>query len=287
MSDTHSIEGLKVRSIFHPSDFSEASEIAFAHALKIALLTRADLNVLHATSNANLPWQNFPAIRNTLVRWNLIPEASPESAVGKLGIDVRKVISSSDDPVEASLDFLGKHPADMVVLAVHRNEGRMRWMDSSVGKPIARAVGEMTLFIPHGVEGFVSRKDGSVSLRNILIPVTDSPLPRPAVETAARLIRNLALPAGTVTVLHAGAAGDAPSVPIPTDTGWTWNRVSMPGEPVDAILQTAIETSADLIVMTSEGPDGFLDALRGSTSERVLRKTLCPVINLPVGARHG
>jgi hypothetical protein len=30
----------------------------------------------------------------------------------------------------------------------------------------------MTLFTPHGVEGFVSRQDGSISLRNILIPVT-------------------------------------------------------------------------------------------------------------------
>jgi hypothetical protein len=27
-------EGVKLESIFHPSDFSEASEVAFAHALK-------------------------------------------------------------------------------------------------------------------------------------------------------------------------------------------------------------------------------------------------------------
>lgn len=49
----------------------------------------------------------------------------------------------------------------------------------------------MTLFIPHGVEGFVSRLDGSVSLRNILIPVTSKPRPQPSVEAAERLIRNL------------------------------------------------------------------------------------------------
>ena len=37
----------RIEVIFHPSDFSEASEVAFAHALKIALVTGSTLNVLH------------------------------------------------------------------------------------------------------------------------------------------------------------------------------------------------------------------------------------------------
>ncbi len=40
------------RSIFHPSDFSESSEVAFAHALKIALLAKADLRILHGFLDA-------------------------------------------------------------------------------------------------------------------------------------------------------------------------------------------------------------------------------------------
>ena len=43
------------------------------------------------------------------------------------------------------------------MLAVRQHEGRMLWLDRSVGKPIAREAGQITLFIPHGVEGFVSR----------------------------------------------------------------------------------------------------------------------------------
>ena len=35
MSQTKLLEGIKVESVFHPSDFSEASEVAFVHALKI------------------------------------------------------------------------------------------------------------------------------------------------------------------------------------------------------------------------------------------------------------
>ena len=145
----------------------------------------------------------------------------------------------------------------------------------------------MTLFIPHGVKGFVSRQDGSLSLRNILIPVTIKPRPQPSVESAARLIRNLQLPAGMVTLLHVGPTAEMPSLKLPKDTDWTWNRVAKVGEPAEVILQTATELRTDLIIMTTDGPDGFLDALRGTTSEQVLRKARCSVANLPVGSMLG
>jgi nucleotide-binding universal stress UspA family protein len=107
------------------------------------------------------------------------------------------------------------------------------------------------------------------------------------VESAARLIRNLQLPAGVATLLHVGPTAEMPSVKLPNDTDWTWKRMARGGEPADIILQTAAELRADLIIMTTEGPDGFLDALRGTTSEQVLRKARCPVANLPVGSMLG
>jgi nucleotide-binding universal stress UspA family protein len=286
MSHTSLLEEIKVESVFHPSDFSQASEVAFAHALKIALVARAKLTVLHVQAVPGTEWQDFPGVRDTLERWGLIPKGSPKSAVGQLGISVDKVIASGKDPVKACLGFLEKHPRDLIVLAVRQREGRMRWLDKSVGRPIAREAGQITLFLPHGVEGFVSRQDGSISLRNILIPVTSKPRPQTSVEAAARLIRNLQLPAGQVTLLHVGPAAEAPSVKLP-DTDWIWNSVAKGGEPADTILQTATELRADLIVMATDGPDGFLDGLRGTTSERVLRKARCPVANLPVGSMLG
>jgi len=287
MGRSNLLEEVGVKSIVHPSDFSEASEVAFAHALKIALVAGATLTMLHVEASHSTEWQEFPGVRDTLERWKLIPMGSSKSVVGKLGIKVKKVIASSKDPVKACLDFLEKHPEDLVVLAVHQREGRARWLEKSVGEPIARGAGQMTLFIPHGVEGFVSRQDGSISLRNILIPVTRKPSPQPSVEAAARLIRNLQLPAGVVTLLHVGPADEMPSVKLPADTDWTWNATVRTGEPADIILHTATELLSDLIVMTTDGPDGFLDGLRGTTSQRVLRKARCPVANLPVGSMLG
>jgi nucleotide-binding universal stress UspA family protein len=70
-------------------------------------------------------------------------------------------------------------------------------------------------------------------------------------------------------------------------SSWAWNTLVKLGVPSDVILQTARQIRADLITMTTDGSEGFLDGLRGSTSERVLRKAHCPMANLPVGSMLG
>ncbi|MBK6724494.1 MAG: universal stress protein [Acidobacteria bacterium] len=56
------------------------------------------------------------------------------------------------------------------------------------------------------------------------------------------------------------------------------------GDVIQSIIDAAKETSADLIVMTTDGHNGFLDGLRGSHSERVLRLAGVPLMTLPAGA---
>jgi len=98
-------------------------------------------------------------------------------------------------------------------------------------------------------------------------------------------VQALRLPSGNVTLLHAGPAEEIPALQVAADPGWNWQFKTQEGEPVEVILQAAADSSADLIVMSTEGPHGFLDALRGSTSTRVLRACRCPVLSLHVEAR--
>jgi nucleotide-binding universal stress UspA family protein len=282
--DPDPLSRARLGAVFHPSDFSEASDIAFAHALRLALATSSRLNMLHVSANDGGGWDEFPLVRSTLERWGLLETGSPESAIATLGIDVSKVIRSDADPVKASLDYLGTHPADLIVLAVHQYEGRTRWLKERVGEPIARGAEEMTLFVPHGVRGFVAG-DGALSLRDVLIPIAKKPRGAPALEAAALMVRNLDLSSGTFHVLHVGDLIDAPSITLENPpAGWDVKRLTLEGEPSEVILQKAADIGADMIVMTTEGPHGFLDALRGSTSERVLRKASCPVMTLPAHA---
>jgi nucleotide-binding universal stress UspA family protein len=273
-----------IDSILHPSDFSAASEVAFAHALKAALIAQAQLTVMHVSPGMAAEWTDFPGVRETLARWGLLPQDSPRSAVPALGIDVRKVVAYEHDPVTSVLAFLERHPADLIVLATHQHEGRSHWLRRSVAEPVARQSGQMTLFIPYGVEGFVSRHDGTVSLQNILIPIAPIPRAQPAIAAAVRLVQRLQCPTGTFTTLFVGAPGDAPAVHCPAVPGWQWSGIVRSGDVIDAIIQMASYMATDLIVMSTDGRHGFLDALRGSHSERVLRRTPCPLLAIPVEA---
>jgi len=47
---------------------------------------------------------------------------------------------------------------------------------------------------------------------------------------------------------------------------------------METILRAAREQGTDMIVMPTAGHHGFIDALRGSTTERVSRQAPCPVL---------
>jgi nucleotide-binding universal stress UspA family protein len=270
-----------LQQIFHPSDFTPASEVAFVHALKAALVAKAELTILHVSPKHELEWTEFPGVRSTLERWGLLPKNSAQADVAKLGINIKKVQARHDDPVESVTAYLGTHNTDLIVLATDQQKGRVQWLSHSVAAPIARKSHQMTLFIPKGVEGFVSARDGSVSLTSILIPVAEAPAAQPAVQAAARMASRLGLPSGVFTILHVGETTGMPDVRFPDVPGWRWNTVVSPGDVVDVISGTASEVQAGLIVLTTEGRHGFLDALRGSHSERILQKTPCPMLAIP------
>jgi nucleotide-binding universal stress UspA family protein len=271
--------------VLHPTDFSEASLTAFHHALKAALLVKSRLTLLHVrTENDSDGALDFPAVREILERWGLLPKGSEQSDVQNLGVNVRKVVAREGNPVHAVTQYWNEHPADLLVLATHQHEGRVAWLRQSVGGAIARRSGQMTLFIPEGAPGFVSAKDGSVSLKNILVPIAETPGPQPAVDAAARLAFRLNCPPGVFTLLHVGAGDEMPTVHCPDVPGWEWRRVSRTGAVIDGILDSAQQIGADLLVMPTDGRSNFLEALRGSHTERILKQASTPLLSIPVGS---
>jgi len=137
------------------------------------------------------------------------------------------------------------------------------------------------------VKGFVSAGDGSVSLDRILMPIASRPDPQTAVAAAARLVARLQRPRGTFTLLHIGESDTMPAVQCPDAPGWEWKKVTCTGDVIQGILGTSRKESADLIVMSTDGRNGFQDALRGSHSERVLRSATCPLLTIPEGSLVG
>jgi nucleotide-binding universal stress UspA family protein len=272
-----------VRAVLHPTDFSLESEAAFAHALAIALVRQTRLWILHAgTGDSGPDWHGFPAVRDALRRWGLLGVDAPRSAVyDELHVRVAKVATRETDPVKATLEFLETHEPDLLVLATEGREGLPRWLHPSRAEALARRVGTNTLFVPAGASGFVSIADGKTSLRRILVPVDHAPRADDAIELATRAATALGDPPVEITLLHVGEPGKFPELAPRTGEHWTLREVTRQGAAIDEILAHAEEGRADLLVMATQGHHGVLDALRGSVTERVLRRAPCPLLAVP------
>lgn len=257
--------------------------LAFCHALKIAVQYKASLSILHVESGRTeySRWENFPGVRATLVRWGLLEHDAPRGAVyDELQVAVEK-IDASGPVIPAIINFLDHHPFDLLVLATHGNEGLPRWLHRSTAEPLARKALLPTLFVPHGARGFVASQDGQLHLRRLLMPIDHSPSPRYALPDAMEILEELGHEDSELTLFHAGKV--APEICIPDSFQWKWQSLTGSGQPVDAIVQAAQSTDADLILMATAGHQGFMDVIRGSTSERVLRQSPCPVLTVPGG----
>ncbi len=275
-----------VESVLYPTDleFSQVSERAFAHALAIALLGETQFTILHVgpEHESNVDWTNYPSVRQTLERWGLLEPGSSRSAVfDKLRLKVRKMALRSRHPVKATAGFLDHEPTDLIVLATEGRQGLTRWFNRSNAEAIARWSRTMTLFVPaDSHRNLVSLKDGKKSGKNILVPVDWKPDCTGALELARRTAEVLGDGKVSITLLHIGDS--QPVIPtLKEGAKWNWQIEKRQGEPVAEILSAADRHKADLIVMATAGHDGVFDALRGSTTEQVLRKAPCPLLAVP------
>ena len=266
-----------VKSIFHPSDFSKASELAFVHALAISLIRQTELVIMHAGHGDKNDWQQFPAVRKTLERWQVLAAGSSSTAVfEKLSMRVKKV-SARGDPVRTSIEQIERQKPDLVVLATRGRYGLPLWLKPSVAQAIARRTSAMTLFVPRGCDGIVSR-DGVIRLRRILLPVDYQPDAREAVIYAARAAQAFGDEPVEIVLLNVNGS-DFPKFDRPESNAWTWKELRRNGDVVSTILDAA--RAADLIVMATEGRHGVIDAMRGSVTEQVVRGAPCPVLAVP------
>jgi len=271
---------IAMNSIFHPNDFSSNPDIAFAHALKLAWGTSAQLTLFHVNEGLDeLIWQEFPSVRATLAKWDLPSQEQSIDHRPHSKIDVEKVLYRGKDPSSSILEHLDRHPADLIVLATHQLGGRPFF--HSVSEPVSRKSRTTTLFIPLSSEGFVSLEDGTLKLKNILIPIDHHPQPHVAFHAVTTMINALKCEPVSLTVLYIGDETDMPEHQPSQRSNDTWNHITRSGAVVEAILQTEQELGADLIVMPTQGHHGFLDALRGSTTEQIVRKAQCPVLAVP------
>jgi nucleotide-binding universal stress UspA family protein len=274
---------IRFSSILFPTDFGPGSEAAFAHALRAALRHRARLTLLHVGRNNDRPdWTEFPGVRDMLERWGLLhPGSSREAVFEHLGIQAEKVSLRGRGVVHSIVHFMAEHGVDLLVLATAGREGIDRFFKGSVAEPLSAEAVVTTLFVPNGSRGCVSVEDGSVTMDRVLVPVAHKPDPSPGIDAAMNVIDGFGGQGTKLTLFHVGAPSDMPGIEIAEDERWDVERVCRPGEVSHEIVMAADDYLANLVCMTTEGRRGFLDAMNGTMTERVIRRINCPVLSVP------
>ena len=268
------------RFILHPTDFSQESELAFAHALRLAVTNEAYLSLLHVGESEDVDWDRFPSVRATLQRWGLLDAAAHRADISKLGLGVEKLVAHDEDIADAIAGHILTRSVDLLVLATHGRRGLSAWLHPSIAEKAARKTQVPTLFVPDKSRGCVSLQDGSVTMNRVLIPIDHQPPSEGAIERGLRAIKAYGHEESKLTLLHVGTEAQSPEVSIP-DGPWHVERVVREGDPATVILEAAEIGEANLLIMVTEGSNGFLDVLRGTTTQQVLHQTPCPVLSVP------
>lgn len=265
-----------IRRISLTTDFSAEGARAFHTALALAVFYRARLEILHVSRpDAEPAWGDFPRVRGTLEAWGLLPPgARREDVEARLGVEVGKVDIRSTDAAAGIAGFLQKHTPDLIVAASHGRTGINWWLSGSVAIETLRVTRIPALLLGPAAAPFIDEASGRLNLSTILFPVATSPSPLEAERTFRELMGNI--PA-QLTHAHVTEGGEDSARLKQLFPG----LVTLEGDVVGAILQAARGSGAGMIVMPTAGQHGFIDALRGSVTQRILRDAPCPILALP------
>ena len=210
--------------IVHATDFSTASEAAFAHGLRVALAVRGHFYLVHAEhldAGEDGDWAAFPGVRSTLVRWGLLPvDADPAAVADRLGLRITKADIPDARPTDGVLRVVDNNHCNFLVLATHARDGLARLLQGSIAETLARRARIPTLFLPVGTPAASSR--APPARRACAMSCSRS---RPAPHRARPPRWPCAWPTRwaaakpSCTRLHVGAAEEAPTLTVAAQHG--------------------------------------------------------------------
>lgn len=292
------------RSIAVPLDGSSTAEGALAYALELARPAQARLELLHV-HHACRPGEALEAL--PIYGWQGIvayDNQADQAAFGHEWEDLHalaaRVAAESGVKAEARVlrggvaEEITEHArhagVDLIVLARHGGgRSRRSWL-GGVAEAVVRRSATPVLLVHADGEAPTPR---ATQIRRILVPLDGSAF----AEAAVRPAMAAALATGAeVTLLRVIPPGYVPSFfhatlpyspeeyleslreALPTELGAVETRVVRDPEPALAIIEEAEESGYDLVAMATHGQGGPRSMLLGSTADRVLHGTRCPLL---------
>lgn len=271
--------------ILVPSGLSEGEQEAFRLALRLCIEHRARMTLLHVgnESREEVPWDRFPHVRQTLEAWGLIKPGTDIGTVHQLlGITIEKRAVHEGEVTYGVRKYLHRHRTDLVVMMSAGRSAFQQLLAPSVAGVIVEMTQAPSLILPSGRSAPLREPDGVLELQRILLPVGRETHVDRALGLAADMAMRSCRPAVTITMLHVGSPGHwFDRLTPPTHTGIRWEREVCAGPVVETIAERAKVLDVELLVMATDGRDGLMDHVVGTTTERIRSVVSCPVLAVP------
>lgn len=195
-----------------------------------------------------------------------------------LGVQSTPLVCLGDEPWREICEQAELNGADLIVMGRRGSRGLARM---GIGDATAKVIGHAEVSV------LVAPRAGRIWGSRILLGTDGSRGSDAAARAAIEIARRCPAP---ITVLSAlvpshsdkrhqeGRDAAERTAEMMRRAGLDAEAVAVPGEADQAIVDTARDKGADLIVLGSHGRTGFGKVLMGSVSERVVTRAECPVL---------
>jgi nucleotide-binding universal stress UspA family protein len=284
-----------IRRILCPTDFSEFSDIAFRYALSIAQHYRGKLLVQHVVESWQHPEAAFvPAHYYVEFRSHLLHKGEEElqrfvKNHANNGIRPEPVVEQGI-AADSILALAEAQEVDLIVMGTHGRRGFDRLMVGSVTERVLRKASCPVLAVHKPSRDFLSlREQDPIRLNRILFCTDFSDNSRRALGHALSLTAEYN---AELTLLH--VLKDIPGasiideaiameqldslIPLEKLKAGRIRSMVRRGSAYEQIIQFALETRPDIVIMAVRGHGALNLAVFGSTTYRVIQLGPCPVL---------
>ncbi len=222
-----------------------------------------------------IPWDQFPGIRETLTQWRRLPANAPRTAVAEtLNVGVAKMGMRESTPRRGIVEYLGRHPADLLVMATAGRRGlARRLLGPSVAETVCHVSRTHSLMLPKRGPDLIDPATGRGCLRRVLYVVAAKHDPRADLIFIGRWLPPLSDGDLQVALLQPEDADDSATDALPQIPRLEWRWERREGERSAAIITAAQATDAELVVLPTR--------LRSRDTEETLRSLRLPLLVIP------
>jgi nucleotide-binding universal stress UspA family protein len=283
-----------VEKILLSTDGSEHSEGAVREAIKLAKKCGSKLTVLSVVDTN----PEFDTIAPQIVEKKAKEVRSNLDAVQarakKEGVDCDTTVREGEDSYKYIVDEAVKNKSSMIVMGRRGRTGLKRLMMGSV---TARVIGHApcnVLVVPRAAQlqfanivvatdgsrysvaaaseaiGLAKRNGSVLTVLSVVPSEISTPVDIDFTVSQRELIAEKEMQEAEKNVRAVKEAAQKENVSV--------KAYIMSGKPADAVIETAKEKGADLIVLGSHGRTGLERLLMGSVAERVIVLASCPVL---------